>query len=366
MASPDKRGVLAAVRADRERRGVNSRLFRYIGHMNTVSSSACFTCIATISAVFLNWVLSLTGLIAFNLNVVCAAMIVTVLTAAPICYLVMNNVREILASRRALSRMTEKLAVAFHTAEQANEAKSRFLANMSHELRTPLNAVIGFSDIMLHQLFGPIENARYVDYAKDINSSGLHLLGIINDILDLAKIESGETTIENETQFSVLEVVEASFAMLRPLAARQNVTLRIDRPDRTTSLFAVERMVRQVLINILSNALKYTPAEGTVSVSFGHHAGGAFSITVTDSGIGMTPEEIKIAMTPFGQVSSKLSGTHVGTGLGLPLAKAMMDLHEGKLAVHSTPGAGTSVALIFPAARVTIDPVRTEVIAIAS
>ena len=353
MASPDALGVGLHARARSERRSFYSRVTRHIGRMSLIGSTAYLTSLAVLSANTLNWLLDLTGFITFNFNMLCASVVVTVLTASPMCFMVMQNVREISTSRRVLSRMTEKLALAFHNAEQANEAKSRFLANMSHELRTPLNAVIGFSDIMFHQRFGPIENRRYVDYAKDINASGIHLLGIINDILDLAKIESGETTIENETQFNVLAAVEVSCTMLRPLAARQNVSLSIDVPDFAVTLHAVERMVRQVLINILSNAIKYTPPEGTVHLSFERRTNDAFVIVVKDTGIGMTPDEMKIAMSPFGQVSSRLSGAHTGTGLGLPLAKAMMEMHGGSLVMRSQSGRGTTVSLTFPATRIT-------------
>jgi len=355
MASPDALGAGMRVPAPRERRSNYSRVVRLVGRMSVIGSTVFLTGLAIVSSVFLNWVIGLTGFIDFKFNMLVTAVIATVLTAMPMCYVVMLNMREISASRRALSRMTEKLALAFHNAEQANDAKSRFLANMSHELRTPLNAIIGFSDIMAHQRFGPIENTRYVGYANDINTSGIHLLGIINDILDLAKIESGETTIENETQFDVLSAVEASCTMLRPLAARQNVSLSIDVPDYVVSVHAVERMVRQVLINILSNAIKYTPPEGTVCLNFERHTNGVFIITVRDTGIGMTPEEMKIAMVPFGQVNSKLSGVHAGTGLGLPLAKAMMEMHGGALAMRSQSGRGTSVALTFPAARMSYE-----------
>ncbi|MDO8289385.1 MAG: HAMP domain-containing sensor histidine kinase [Parvibaculum sp.] len=339
-------------RVERRRLGLGYRIFRGLGHMNMMGATACLTGLAVCLALSLIWLLSETGLIVFDFRIIVATTIVTVLTATPIIYITMGNFREVAASRRALARMTEKLALSFHNAEQANEAKSRFLANMSHELRTPLNAVIGFSDIMAFQRFGPISNPRYVDYAKDINSSGIHLLGIINDILDLAKIESGEATIEDETYFDAMSAIEVSCTMLRPLAARQNVSLSIDVPDFTVMLHAVERMVRQVLINILSNAIKYTDDEGTVRLSFERRLNGDFIITVKDTGIGMTQEEMKIAMSPFGQVNSQLSGKHTGTGLGLPLAKAMMEMHDGALIMRSQPGRGTTVSLSFPASRV--------------
>ena len=355
MKASLEKGVGGVLRPASSRSAFRNFIDHFLGRMSRIGVTIILTTSAVIIAVALIWVLSLVRLVIFDFNLVLATTIVTILTATPIIYITIGFVHEIAQKSKALARMTENLAIAFHDAEEANEAKSRFLANMSHELRTPLNAVIGFSDIMLNQRFGRIENPRYVDYAKDINSSGIHLLSIINDILDLSKIESGEASVEPENEFDIVTVIESACSMLRPLGARQQVALAIDMPDQRYILLAVERMVRQVLLNILSNAIKYTGAAGTVRLTVDRCPNGALTISVIDTGIGMTAEEIRIAMSPFGQVKSKLSGIHASTGLGLPLARAMMEMHGGSLKLRSVPGKGTTVALHFPHLRVRID-----------
>lgn len=351
---PDQ-GDIEGVRLKRRRSGLVYEISRRLGRMGIIGATISMTSGAVILVSSLNWTMGIAGLITFDLKAFIVATTVTVLTGAPIIYIALGNFRAMSDSGRALSRMTERLAIAFHEAEQANEAKSRFLANMSHELRTPLNAVIGFSDIMHHQRFGPIENTRYVEYARDINVSGSHLLSIINGILDLAKIESGEATVEDKVDFDVLKTVDEACTMLRPLAAKQNVSLGIEGPPHRIVLYAIERMVRQIFLNILSNAIKYTGAGGTVRVSLECKSNGGLTVTVSDTGIGMNAEEIKIALSPFGQVSSKLSGLNAGTGLGLPLAKAMMELHGGSLTMRSQPNQGTTVILHFPKAHISSD-----------
>ncbi len=355
MKASLEKGVGGVMRPASSRSAFRNFIDHFLGRMSRIGVTIILTASAVIIAVALIWILSLVRLVIFDFNLILATTIVTILTATPIIYITIGFVHEIAQKSKALARMTENLAIAFHDAEEANEAKSRFLANMSHELRTPLNAVIGFSDIMFNQRFGRIENNRYVDYAKDINSSGIHLLSIINDILDLSKIESGEASVEPENEFDIVTVIESACAMLRPLAARQQVALAIDVPDQRYILLAVERMVRQVLLNIVSNAIKYTGANGTVHLSVSQSADGTLTISTKDTGVGMTTEEIRVAMSPFGQVKSKLSGIHAGTGLGLPLAKAMMELHGGSLKMRSAPGKGTTVMLHFPSLRVRDD-----------
>jgi signal transduction histidine kinase len=234
-------------------------------------------------------------------------------------------------------------------AEVANRAKSEFLANMSHELRTPLNAVLGFSDIIRAQMFGRDVSDRYADYANDIHESGAHLLSIINDILDLSKIEAGResldeeertiTSLVNEVVTLVGETHEAEFrvALAEPL-----LRLRVD-----------SRKFRQILLNLLSNAFKFTPAGGTVTLSAGVVKGGVVAVTVRDTGIGIAPENIETVLAPFGQVESAFSRRHHGTGLGLPLAKSLAELHGGTLHVESVLKQGTTVTVRFPAWRVT-------------
>jgi signal transduction histidine kinase len=255
-------------------------------------------------------------------------------------------------SRSELAEMSRRLKIAAEQAHQANRAKSQFLANMSHELRTPLNAIMGFSEVMKDQHMGPVNNPRYLAYAKDIHSSGRYLLGIINDILDLSKIEAGKMSLESAEEFEFASTVSASLGMIENLGARFEVEVIDNMPRDGVRLVAVERMVRQILINLVGNAIKFTPAGGTVCISGRILVDGGYELTVSDSGVGMTTEEIAVALTPFGQIANMMSSKHTGTGLGLPLAKAMMELHGGSLSIVSAPKKGTAVVLGFPAARV--------------
>ena len=233
-----------------------------------------------------------------------------------------------------------------------SRAKTAFLANMSHELRTPLNAILGFSEIMKDQHLGPVSNARYVSYAADIHTSGRHLLGIINDVLDLAKIESGKMSLEDAGEFALVPALAASLHMLTGLGEKHGVTVRGQWQDEKIRLVAVERMVRQIVINLVGNAIKFTPEGGRVTVSGGPDAEGGYVLTISDNGIGMNEGEMANALTPFGQNRKKLAVRQEGTGLGLPLAKAMIELHGGSLILESQTNRGTSVTLRFPAERV--------------
>jgi signal transduction histidine kinase len=225
---------------------------------------------------------------------------------------------------------------------------------MSHELRTPLNAIMGFSEVMKDQHLGPMTNQRYLGYAGDIHNSGRYLLGIINDILDLSKIEAGKMTLEAAEEFPLSDALENSLNMVAALGEKFDVRIVRNLPPPHVRLLAVERMIRQIMINLVGNAIKFTPAGGHVTV--GGHAlpDGGFAVTVQDSGIGMTEAEIARALTPFGQVENKMTATHNGTGLGLPLAKAMLELHGGALEIASAPGSGTRIVLNFPASRIGI------------
>jgi PAS domain S-box-containing protein len=233
-------------------------------------------------------------------------------------------------------------------AELANRAKSEFLANMSHELRTPLNAIIGFSEVIAGEMYGPAGEPRYAEYARDIQRSGQHLLRIINDLLDLSKVESGKQEL-HETEIGLAELIAASIRLVQPRATAAGLTLAVEVPDGLPQLRADARLLKQLLINLLSNAVKFTP-KGSVSVRAGLHDG-AISIAVADTGIGMSAREIELALAPFGQVDSGLSRKHEGTGLGLPLARAFAELHGGQLEVLSTPGAGSTMTVRFPPER---------------
>ncbi len=241
--------------------------------------------------------------------------------------------------------------IAKQQAETANRAKSEFLANMSHELRTPLNAIIGFSEAMQSGLFGPMPNARYADYVGHICSSGKHLLGIINDILDLSKVEAGRLELyEENVDFAA--AAEQCVAFLRDRALASNLRLATELRAGLPRLRADARMVRQVVMNLLSNAIKFTPRGGGVVVAAGRETGGNLVLTVSDTGIGIAEPDIAKVLSPFGQIQNSLTRKYSGTGLGLPLAKRLVELHGGTLAIDSIVGRGTTVRVVWPAARV--------------
>ena len=355
MANTPERSAPRDPNGERARtQGALGRLTHLLGRMGLGGASVALVVVAVLLAEGAHILfVALRGdpyLLQFAIDVA----VVTVIVATPIIVYAQIIIRALAASRRALKKVTEHLAVAVDAAEQASVAKSQFLANMSHELRTPLNAIIGFSDMIQAQQLGPVGNARYLDYVRDISRSGHHLLGIINDILDLSKIEAGRASMQDEEEFNVAAVLEATLRMMRPLAEREHVTLEMSLDARGMRLLAVERMVCQILLNLLSNAVKFTPARGRVALSAVQTAEGGLIVAVADTGLGMAAHEIKIALTPFGQIQNAQSRKHAGTGLGLPLAKAMMELHGGSLRVVSAPGQGTTVSLLFPPERVVI------------
>ena len=250
-----------------------------------------------------------------------------------------------------LQRREEALLRAKEVAEFANRTKSEFLASMSHELRTPLNAIIGFSDIMHEEMLGPIGNARYKDYATDILDSAGHLLELINDILDTAKIEAGEMSLAEEI-IDPRNLADSVRRLIAPRAERAKLTLDVHLAENVPALRADKTKLKQILINLLSNAVKFTPEGGRVSLGVEISNSGEFLFLVRDSGIGIAPSDMARAMAPFGQVDSRLSRKYEGTGLGLPLAKSLTELHGGVFELVSEPEVGTTATLRLPAFRV--------------
>jgi signal transduction histidine kinase len=249
-----------------------------------------------------------------------------------------------------VNRRTSELVMAVKRARAASQAKTDFLANMSHELRTPLNAIIGFSDMIGRELIGPVGNARYVEYALDINGSAQHLLSIINDILDFSKVEAGEMQLQEDV-VNVSEVIGFCLRLLQHRAAQGDIKLHSSVANSVPAVRADERKIKQALLNLLSNSVKFTPTGGSVSIAAAVQDG-ALAISVTDTGIGMSSDQVAHALEPFGQVDNSLARAHDGTGLGLPLARALAELHGGTLAVESEIGKGTTVTIILPGQRI--------------
>ena len=230
-------------------------------------------------------------------------------------------------------------------AREADRAKSTFLANMSHELRTPLNAIIGFSQMMQYQVAGPL-NEKYRAYADDIQNSGNHLKDVVNGILDLSKIEVGALELREAPVF-ICDIADACMRFVMPMAQKTQVRLVSDIAQGLPVFSADETRLKQAVLNVLSNAVKFTTAGGSVTLK-AHMAGPELVIAVADTGIGMRPEEVAIAVQPFRQIDGALNRRVEGTGLGLPLAKAFTELHGGRLEIESAPGIGTTMRLIIP------------------
>ncbi len=252
-----------------------------------------------------------------------------------------------------VSQSRRQMEEAVEEARLADRAKSEFLANMSHELRTPLNAVIGFAEVMQMELMGPLGNDAYKSYVEDIRASGKHLLTLIEDILDLSKIESGMMEIEEE-DVDPATVIEATLALTRVPAARNNIHVETDIPVPCPVLRGNATRLKQVLINLVSNAIKFTEPGGRLWIRCWQEENGGMGISVRDNGIGMSEEEIAIALSPFGQVETVLSSKFSGTGLGLPLAKRLTEILGGEMTIRSKPGEGTVVILFFPAAKIVL------------
>lgn len=236
-------------------------------------------------------------------------------------------------------------------AEDANLAKSRFLASMSHELRTPLNAILGFSEVMANEVLGPMQNETYRNYARDIHESGKHLLDLINEILDLSRIEAGRYRL-NEEPVSLLSVVEECCHLMELKASNKDIRIVQQFEPVLPRLVGDERAMRQITLNLLSNAVKFTPAGGEVRVRVGWTAGGGQYLSVKDNGPGIPAEEIPIVLAAFGQGSITIKSAEQGTGLGLPIVQGLLALHGGDFRLDSKLREGTEAIAIFPPNRV--------------
>ncbi len=254
-----------------------------------------------------------------------------------------RNIASLIETEEELRREKER-------AEQASRAKSEFLAHMSHELRTPLNAILGFSEIIRHQIFGPVGSDSYLDYASDIHRSGEHLLSLINDLLDLSKIEAGKFDIE-EDELLLAELVQQSERLFAHRFMQRQIRFDVRIADDASRLYADRRALAQILFNLLSNAEKFNNDGGTIDVTAYRSEDGQVCIAVTDSGCGFRVDDKDTALAPFGRIENPMTKETPGTGLGLPIVNALMELHEGTMEVSSEIDVGTEIRLLFPASR---------------
>lgn len=249
-------------------------------------------------------------------------------------------------------QMEYSLRIAKEQADAANHAKSAFLANMSHELRTPLNAIIGFSEMMMKETFGPVGNAKYSEYMDDIHMSARHLLEIINEVLDMSKIEAGKVELD-EQEIDIARLIESVIRLMTNRAFNSGLEIKSFIEESLPILYADPRLLRQILINLVTNAIKYSHKSGQIDVSVKMDTNGEMQLVIQDYGVGIPKDRIQDAMQPFGQINDPThSNDQQGTGLGLPLTKAMVELHGGTLHLESDSGKGAKVTIRFPEGRI--------------
>ena len=256
----------------------------------------------------------------------------------------------LIAAKQEAESAAEIATQAMIQAQTADRAKTEFLANMSHELRTPLNAIIGFSDIIRCGLLDPESKTKFVEYAEYIYESGTHLLALINDILDLSKIQSGRLVL-SESDVALDQVVDACVMIIGERAKESGIRIERQIDGGAPRMFVDERKIKQVLINLLSNAVKFTPKGGVVTLGIRSEPSGECCLIVSDTGIGIAREHLAKVLVPFWQVEGEQARRFQGTGLGLPLSKALVDAHGGKLEIESEIGVGTAVIVRLPATR---------------
>ncbi len=281
-------------------------------------------------------------------NLVDKLSIMASLTAVMVVLLV-GSVAVLMLQKRRLTRLTQDLARAKSAAESASRAKTSFLANMSHELRTPLNAIIGFSEAMAAETFGKIGNPRYKEYLSDVIGAGRHLLALINAVLDVVKIESGKI-IPKPGRVDVAALAVPCIEMMREVAAAKGIRLRLTIVNDLAPIHADPQHVRQIIINLLANAVKFTPEGGHVELGAQELDDGFVEVWVRDDGIGIAPEHLETVLEPFSQIHDSQISSGNGTGLGLPISRSLAELNRGRLRLESQPGVGTTARVAFPAA----------------
>ena len=267
---------------------------------------------------------------------------------------VLRDFRDNLAERARMQeeqrQAEEEARLARAAAEQANRAKTDFLSNMTHELRTPLNSIIGFAEMMKRQAFGPLGSEEYREFVDDMLDCATHLMSLINDVLDISKIEAGQFVLR-PSRVDVARTMEDVLRVLRQRADKAELTLAVAVGDRMPPVWLDERTLKQILFNLLSNAIKFSKPGGILTLRAWIDETQRFALRISDQGIGMTAEEVEKAMLPFVQLDSSLSRSHAGTGLGLPLVKTLVELHGGELSISSELGKGTDIVIFFPAER---------------